>query len=92
MTNHDKNQQKINKAKFAEELKANPLLNEVFTALKAGYVDKLVKVKKGEGYQEQLVSVHESMQNLLLIEAYIDRCIGEAKVVLNSKNLPDVDA
>lgn len=84
------NQIKINKGQQAEALRSNPLLAEVFTALKAGYFDKLSKVKKGDGYQSELVDIHESMQNLMRIEAYIDRCIGEAKVITNSKDQPDV--
>lgn len=86
----DKNQAKIAKGKHAEALRSNPLLNEIFTALKAGYFEKLTKVSKGEGYLEELASIHESMQNLTRIEAYIDRCIGDAKVVVNDSNQPDV--
>tara|TARA_R110002074_G_scaffold121968_1_gene256512 strand:- start:29160 stop:29378 length:219 start_codon:yes stop_codon:yes gene_type:complete len=71
-------------------LRSNPLLAEVFTALKAGYFDKLTKIKKGDGYQAELVEIHESMQNLTRIEAYIDRCIGDAKVIVNEHQQPDV--
>ena len=85
-----KNQNKITKGQQAEALRSNPLLAEVFTALKAGYFDKLTKVNKGDGYLEELANIHESMQNLTRIEAYIDRCIGEAKVVVNDSKQPDV--
>ena len=85
-----KNQQKINKGQQAQALKENPLLAEVFTALKAGYFDKLTKVKKGDRYEAELTDIHESMQNLIRIEAYIDRCIGDAKVVVNERNQPVV--
>jgi hypothetical protein len=84
------NQRKINKGQQAQALRDNPLLTEVFTALKAGYFDKLTKVKKGERYEEELKDIHESMQNLIRMEAYIDRCIGDAKVVVNEKQQPDV--
>lgn len=82
----------MNKAKWAEDLKANPLLNEVFTALKAGYFEKLIKVSKGDGYEDQLKDIHESMQNLTRIENYITRCINNSKVVLDRNDKPDVDA
>lgn len=91
-TRDDKNQEKITKGKQAQELRSNPLLIEVFTALKAGYFDKLIKIKKGDDYERELKDVHESMQNLLRIEAYIDRCISGSKVVKNNLNQPDVDA
>ena len=81
---------KINKGQQAQALRDNQLLVEVFTALKAGYFDKLTKVKKGERYEEELKDIHESMQNLIRIEAYIDRCIDGAKVVVNEKQQPDV--
>lgn len=71
-------------------MQINPLLAEVFTALKAGYFDQLTQVKKGDGYQEKLANIHESMQNLIRIEAYIDRCIGAAKVIVNDNKQPDV--
>lgn len=71
-------------------MRSNPLLAEVFTALKAGYFDKLTKVKKGSEYQAELIDIHESMQNLMRIEAYIDRCIGDAKVIVNENKQPDV--
>lgn len=66
---------------WANELKRNPLLNEVFTALKAGYFDKMTKVKKSEGYESQLKDIHESMQNLIRLEAYIDKCIAQGRVL-----------
>lgn len=74
-------QDKINRAKWAEDLKGNPLLNEIMTALKVGYFEKLCKVKKGSGYEDELKDVHESMQNLIRFENYIDRCISAKKVV-----------
>ena len=74
-------QDKINRAKYAEELKNNPLLAEAFTALKAGYFEKLTKVKKRFRYERELKQIHESMQNLIRLENYIDRCIAEARVV-----------
>jgi hypothetical protein len=91
-TRDDKNQEKITKGNQAQELRSNPFLSEVFTALKAGYFDKLIKIKKGDDYERELKDVHESMQNLLRIEAYIDRCISGSKVVKNNLNQPDVDA
>ena len=33
-------QDKINRAKWAEDLKGNPLLNEIMTALKVGYFEQ----------------------------------------------------
>lgn len=80
----------MNRAAHAQALRDNPFFAEIFTALKAGYFDKLTKVKKGDGYEQELVSIHESMSNLTIIEAYIDRCIGEAKVIVNANNAPDV--
>lgn len=91
-TRDDRSQEKITKGAQAQELRSNPLLNEVFTALKAGYFDKLTKIKKGDNYDRDLRYVHESMQNLQLIEAYIDRCISNSKVVMNERNKIDINA
>lgn len=84
-------QDKINRAIQAKELKNNPLLNEAFTALKAGYFEKLTKVKKRFRYERELKQIHESMQNLIRLEAYIDRCIAEARVVEEKEKRKHLD-
>lgn len=74
-------QEKKNKAIQANQLKENPLLNEIFVSLKASYLEKLTKVKKGRHYEDELKDIHDSLQNLIRIEAYIDRCITSGRVV-----------
>lgn len=84
-------QQKLDRMHHANQLKANPVLAEVFTYLKAGYFEKLAKVKKGRGYEEDLKDIHESMQNLIRIENYIDRCVAEGKAVQAKKGKGPID-
>jgi hypothetical protein len=91
-TRDDRSQDKITKGKQAQELLSNPLFNEIFTAIKAGYFEKLINIKKGDDYARDLKDVHESMQNLRMIEAYIDRCISSEKVVMNERNKIDINA
>lgn len=64
------------------------------TELKALYFDKLTKVKKSsqDNYLGELADIHDSMQNLIRIEAYIDKCISAGKVVRNKEQRPAVDA
>lgn len=77
----DREQEATNNAVHAKALRDNPLLNQVFVALKAGYVEKLTKIKKGKHYEAQLKDVHDSLQNLMRIEGYIQKCIDDGKVV-----------
>lgn len=91
MTTQDKNQQALNRAKQAQELQDNPLLREVFITLQGMYFDKLVKLKKSEGYESELKDIHESMQNLNKIEAYIDRCVKHGKVIVDANNKPSIE-
>ena len=74
-------QDKRNKAVYAKELQANPLMNEIFLALKYKYLSKLTKITKGKHYEKRLADVHDSLQNLQRLEAYIERCVADGKVV-----------
>jgi hypothetical protein len=77
----DREQQQINDAVYAKQLRDNPLMQSMFVYLKAGYVDKLTKIKKGRHYEAQLKDIHDSLQNLARIEGYFQKCIDDGKVV-----------
>ena len=77
----DREQNAINRMTDAKSLANSPLLNEIFVALEAGYVDKLSKVKKGRGYLDELAEIHDSLQNLKRMQGYIQDCINKGKVV-----------
>lgn len=77
----DREQEIRNAAEYARQLKENPLLASMFTYLKASYVEKLTKIKKGKHYEAQLTDVHDSLQNLMRIEGYIQKCINDGKVL-----------
>ena len=79
--NADREQQDINNALYAKQLRDNPLMQSMFTYLKASYVDKLTKIRKGKHYEAQLADVHDSLQNLARIEGYIQRCIDAGSIV-----------
>lgn len=66
----------------------------MMTELKALYFDKLTKVKKSSqnDYLGELADIHDSMQNLIRIEAYIEKCIAAGKVVRNKDLRPDINA
>lgn len=77
----DREQQDLNNAKYAKDLRDNPLMQSMFTYLKASYIEKLTKVKKGKHYEAQLKDIHDSLQNLARIEGYIAKCINDGKIV-----------
>ena len=77
----EREQQDLNNAKYAKDLRDNPLMQAMFTYLKASYVDKLTKIKKGPHYEAQLTDVHDSLQNLARIEGYIQKCINDGRIV-----------
>lgn len=74
-------QDKRNRAVYARELQANPFLSEIFITLKAKYLQKLTAIKKGKSYEKELCDVHDSLQNLQRLEAFIDRCVADGKIV-----------
>lgn len=84
--NLDKEQEQINDAADAKRLRENPFLNKMFVTLKAGYLEKLTKIKKGKHYEEQLKDVHDSLQNLMRIEGLLEKAITDGKIVEDKRN------
>ena len=85
-TQADREQESINMAANAKALKDNPLMEAMFLHLRSGYVDKFTQIKKGEGYEQELKDVHDSMQNLIRIEGFMQKCISDGKIVQDRQN------
>ena len=79
--NLDKEQSELNNAKHAKDLRDNPLMQSMFSYLKASYIDKLTRVKKGRHYEAELKDIHDSLQNLARIEGYIEKCISSGRII-----------
>ena len=82
----DREQQDINRAQQAKLLKENAFFNEMMITLKAGYVEKLTKIKKGRGYEEDLKQVHDGLRNLGAIEGFMAKCINDGKIAVDKRS------
>jgi hypothetical protein len=83
--NLDREQEQINDAEDAKRLKENPFFNKMLVTLKAGYVEKLTKIKKGKHYEAELKDVHDSLQNLMRIEGFIEKTISDGRIVMDKR-------
>lgn len=80
-TQADREQEALNMAKHAKDLRDNPLMEAMFLQLRSGYMEKFTKIKKDANYVQELKDVHDSFQNLIRIEGYMQKCIADGKVV-----------
>lgn len=78
-------QDKINRAKYADDLKRNPLLQEALTAMKAACFEEFRSTKKRWRFERKLKETWETMKAMERFERYIDRCVAEGKVVEEKK-------
>ena len=76
----DREQHDINLAEHAKALRDNPFFQRMMLEMKAGYVDKLTKIKKGPWYERKLKDVHDSLQNLAMIEGLMLKAINDGKI------------
>lgn len=84
--NLDREQEQMNDAADAKRIAENPFFNKMIVSLKAGYVEKLTKIKKGRHYEAELKDVHDSLQNLMRIEGVLARSIADGKIVEDKRN------
>jgi len=72
--------EKLQRAELARQIKDNPLYNEALMQIRSAYVRALSNVKKCEGYENDLMQIHDSLQNLDRLERVIDGYFDSGKV------------
>jgi len=77
--------EKLQRAELARQIKDNPLYNEALMQIRSAYVRALSNVKKCEGYENDLMQIHDSLQNLDRLERVIDGYFDSGKVAVNER-------
>ena len=85
-TQADREQEALNMAVHARELKDNPFMEAMFLSLRSSYVEKFTKIKKDANYVQDLKDVHDSLQNLARIEGFMIKCINDGKIIKDRQN------
>lgn len=78
MNEHDQYKAQ-SRAKYAQDLKDNPVWREAWTMLRATMVDKVQKLKADD--TNGLVEVKRTLDNLNRLEKVIDKYIETGKIV-----------
>ena len=77
----DREQEQINDALFAAQVRDNPFWQKMMLTLRAQNIERIGKIRKGKHYEAQLKDEHDTLQNLQRLENMISKALDDGKIV-----------